>query len=324
MALKAAISAPTNPAGKGNDGRDIPPEIPRDQWDRPRIVPPGSDPTEEPPKHGYTRASTLGGVLEDQFGLNEWRARLVGRGVALRPDLVMAFKSLRTLDRGEDKKAASALVRRALEVAEADAKATIGTALHALTDRYDSGEHVPHADEFEPTMEAYRQAISDFTVHGIEMFVVCDPVETAGTFDRLVSPKGRMIAPDGTAYGPRDRLIWDLKTSQTPDYFGIKYCVQLTVYAHGVRYIPGRGRQPWPDGIAPDLRWALILHCPSGGNTAQLYWVNLTLGLRLVELSTEVKKWRAFNGLIMQADPPRAISLIEELTYREQSRLEAG
>lgn len=311
MALKAATSNPSNPTGKSKGSRDLPPEVPRDQWDRPRIVPPGHDPHEEPPRDGYTRASTLGGVLEDQFGLNEWKSRLVGRGVALRPDLVVAFKSLRSMDRSEDKKAATSLVKKALEVAEADAKATVGTAIHGLTDRYDSGEEVPHADDYEPTMVAYRAAIEDFIVHGIEVFVVADAITTAGTFDRLVSPRGLMVAPDGTRYGPNDRLIWDLKTSQTADYFGLKFCVQLTVYAHGDVYVPGEGRLPWPDGIAPDRRWGLILHAPSGGDIAQLYWVNLTLGVKLIELALEVKKWRSFKDLIFKADPPIQLSLEE-------------
>jgi putative intracellular protease/amidase len=285
--------APKNPATKTTD-RDFPVDVPRDRWKRPLIVSPDGS-----ARVAYTRASTLGGTLEDQYNLGLWRARMVARGVALRRDLALQAQSLRTADAPEDKKALDQIAERALEAAEASSKATIGTALHAITDRFDSGEHVEDLGEFQATLDAYAGLAAGFTMHQIEQFVVCDELASAGTFDRLVSPKRGLVAPDGTVFGPGERLVWDLKTSATADYFGIKFAVQLAVYAYGVPYSHEHGRSAWQ--VAPNRFWALICHAPSGGATAALHWVDLAAGWELAQLACTVRDWRKNKTLVRPA-----------------------
>lgn len=282
---------PRNPAGRTAD-RDFPSDIPRDRWKRPLIAVPGRDGL-----MAYTRASTLGGTLEDQFGLGQWRMRQVAVGLARRRDLVLEAASLRTGDLPADKKQLDSICERALEAAESSAKATIGTAIHALTDRMDSGEDVPDQAEFQPTLDAYAEIASHFTMHQIEAFVVWDAVRVAGTFDRLVAPKTTCIAPDGTPFGPEDRIVWDLKTSATADYFGIKFAVQLACYANAVPYSHEHGRSEWE--VAPDTRWGIICHAPSGGDTATLHWVNLERGAELVHKAIDVREERKAKDLVV-------------------------
>lgn len=299
MSLTNAAQTPGAHAGVTIS--DPPPEIPRDRWGRPLIVPRGGG----KPKP-YVRASTLGGTLEDQYGLGEWRKRVVVLGMGRRRDLFLAAKAIKTWDAHEDKKALAEIAEKAMEAAEADAAATIGTALHAMTQRLDEGETIPDLGEDRYALDAYADLMSGFVVHGMEQFVVCDEAESAGTFDRLLSPRNVMIAPDGTVITPEDRLIDDLKTSATADYFGIKFAVQLAIYAHGEPYVHGEGRRSWPDGIAPRTDWGLIMHVPSGGSSAEPYWVNLRLGWELAQLAGVVRDWRKRRDLVVPAQRPTA------------------
>lgn len=300
MSLENAAAGPANPQHR-REG-DIPVEIPRDRWGRPKIMLPGD--TSGLGK-AYTRASTLGGALEDQTNLGEWKKRVVAYGLSRRRDLILAAASVPTWDGLDDKKRLAEIAEQAMSSAEANAAATMGTALHALADRLDKGEPIPDIGEDRYALDAYTELRRHFTVHAIEQFLVCDELEVAGTTDRVLSPLGIMTAPDGTKIGPEDRLIDDLKTSSTADYFGIKFCVQLAVYSRGVPYVHGKGRLPWPDGIAPRQDWGLIMHVPSGGSAAQLYWVDLALGWELAKLAADVREWRKHKGLVVAAELPR-------------------
>jgi hypothetical protein len=296
MSLENAAQSPANPLHRR--AGDIPENVPRDRWGRPEIMLPGGG------SKAYTRASTLGGALEDQTNLGEWKKRVVAYGLARRRDLVLAAASCESWDHPDDKKRLADIAEQAMQFAEAGAAATIGTALHALTDRLDRGQDIPDVGEHRFALDAYRATMRHFTVHAIEQFIVCDPLETAGTTDRVLSPRGIMTAPDGTKITPEDRLIGDTKTAATDFFFGIKFCVQMAVYGYGVPYQHGKGRLDWPDGIAPRTDWGLIMHVPSGGSSARPYWVNLTLGWELAQLSVQVREWRKRKDLVVAAELP--------------------
>lgn len=298
MALGNAGAAPGNPTGKVIG--DPPPDVPRDRWKRPKIKQPDGT------VKAYTRASTLGGTLEDQYGLGQWRMRQVAFGMGRREDLYLAALAIRT-NEGEDKARLEKIAEQAMEAAESNAAATVGTALHALSERHDRGEALPNIGRREPALEAYRAIIAGFDVHGIEEFVVCDEHCVAGTFDRLISPRGVMTAPDGTRITPDDRIVGDLKTSGTANYFGLKFAVQLAEYAHGTPYSHEGGRRLWADGIAPRTDWGLIIHVPSGltdPSESGLYWVDLESGRELSALSIRVRTERARKDLVRPALPP--------------------
>jgi hypothetical protein len=298
MALTNATQTPANPVGAPSS--DVPPEIPRDQWKRPLLTPAGGG-----KPMPYTRASTLGGTLEDQFGISEWRLRLAVWAVAHSRALQLEGLAIETTDALPDKAALGELAQRALSVADADAAARIGTAYHAMTERIDAGEPIPDVGgEDRYALEAYAELAGAFTMHAMEQFVACDEVETAGTFDRLVSPKGVMTAPDGTRITPDDRLIDDLKTSSSAKFFGLKFAVQLAVYANGEPYRHPGVRPGWPDGIAPRTDWALIMHVPSGGSSAMPHWVDLRAGWEAARLACTVRDWRKRRDLVVPAERP--------------------
>src|SRR5689334_2925212 len=66
------------------------PQVPRDRWQRPLVVPPkGGKPV------AYTRCTTFVGCLEDTFNLSRWQQRMVALGLNDRPDLLLAVAAHR-------------------------------------------------------------------------------------------------------------------------------------------------------------------------------------------------------------------------------------
>jgi hypothetical protein len=314
MPVKAGESTPTNPTGARLPTTDVPDAISRDRWGRPLIEPASGSGKAT----AYTRASTIGGVLEDQYGLGQWRMRQVAYGLSRRRDLLLAVQALKSADGADDKRELGKLADLALEAAESSAAATIGTAIHALSERVDRGEDVGHVDgEARDALDAYLALTEGFAMAASETFTVCDEHRVAGTFDRLLIPKGPMLAPDGTRIEAGTPLIGDLKTSGTAAYFGIKFAVQLAEYAHGVPYLPGVGRMPWAslsDHGSPHPEWGLIVHVPTGNPAGSgLHWVDLASGRELTDLAVAVKEQRARKDLVVPASGP---SLPDPLTSR--------
>ena len=218
MALARVDHTPPNPV-KPPTG-DVPNTILRDQYKRPFIVTPDGS------VEAYTRASSIGGVLEDQSGLGYWRMRqaiwAIGHSRALR----MRAAAIPDTASSQSKEELRKLGFDALDFADSHAMADVGTALHALTERVDKGLPIPDLDEEQAAIEAYIDVVSGrFAFHAAEQFVVCDEFGVAGTFDRLVEPlvdlpvtdaKGKpYLHPDGTPViiraGSGTRLVWDLK-----------------------------------------------------------------------------------------------------------------
>jgi len=248
-------------------------EIPRDRWGRPLIVP--KDGGKAIP---YARASSFGDVLDDKTNLSLWKQRMTAMGLVERPDLLLSIAANR-----EDKSALNKITEQALEHAHGNAKATIGTALHSLTEASDRGEEVGFIPEaYRADLDAYRQAVEPFEMVLIERFVVNDGWKIAGTPDRVVSYEG-------------ENYIWDLKTGSVA-YSWAKIAVQLAVYADAVLYIPPSGER-----LAEDLREPMpeinkdhgfVLHLPSGSGQAKVYLVDLNVGRRGIGLASEVRDWR--------------------------------
>lgn len=292
----APVVAPADPA----DIPEVPVTIPRDRWDRPLIVPAGGG-----KPVSYTRASTLGKTLEDTYNLNQWAIRQTTFGLSRRPDLVTAAAAVSS-NEGDDRETLQSISAQAQEAARSTAAATMGTALHLLSEQRDAGRDLSHlAAEPRAALDAYSRIMARLTVRATETFIVHDGWETAGTFDRVVSPDGTMTAPDGTVFGPEDRLVLDLKTGKDARWFGPTYAVQQAVYGHGEPYSVAGGRVGWPGGVAPSEAWALILHVPIASPVdSALWWVDIGAGAEFAELALTVRAARKRRGLFLPADAP--------------------
>ena len=266
--------------------------IERDRWDRPLIIPPkGGKPK------AYTRCTTYVKALDDKEGLLAWKSRMTGIGLSQRPDLLLSLQNTAETD----KKALDRICEEAANHAGAKSRATIGTSLHGFTERIDRGETIPDLGQFQPDIEAYKNAI---TAHGLtpvemETFVVNDELQVGGTFDRIYSYQGV-------------NYIGDIKTGSTLDYSAGTFAAQLAIYAHSQRYNPQTGeRSP----LEVDQNKGIVIHLPAGEGKAQVYFIDLALGWASVGLAGEVRRWRAMRPATflqeLQPAAPAAVPLVE-------------
>jgi hypothetical protein len=307
MAIKKA--GVHKPVDDFEETPEVPDAIPRDRWERPLIVPAGGGKA-----IAYTRASTLGKAIEDTYYLSKWLQRSVAFGLSRRPDLIALVASVKT-NEGDDREPLDQLCEKAHEAAKGDKGANVGTALHKLSERRDAGEDLSYlpAILFD-ALAAYSELMKLFKVLASETFVVCDPLQTAGSFDRaaeLLVPlefhhavKGRVVIPAGTI------LIIDLKSgkAESAKYWGPGYGVQQTVYACGDPYLPGTGRRTWEqllgEGNRPSTEWALLLHVPSDSpQDAGLIIVDLEAGAAMADLCLEIRAARKDKRLMSECYP---------------------
>jgi len=273
----------------------------RDRWGRPMVMlPDGSC------EIGYRRASSYGSPLEDSTALTDWKMRQVARGISRRPALVLATTRAEVGLDGplsvakKAKTELNGICKQAMDVVESGDKASIGTSLHHVCELIDFGQdpgHIPQ--EWRPDIYAYLDLTRGFRMRSIELFIVQDDHQSAGTLDRAVEVIWPLIAPDGTIIPPGDILIGDLKTAQDMAFAGGKFGVQCFIYATGVPYDPiNKTRYDWGHQ-PPRTDWAVIFHVPSGQGKAELYWVNLTEAAIAAQDVRRVYEWRNRRGKLM-------------------------
>lgn len=264
--------------------------VPRDSYGRPKIKQPDGK------LKAYTRATTYVKCLEDTFNLEQWSQRRVARGLVGRPDLVLAVQSLRDeydpaltdAERKAVKTELNAICAQAKEAAGSSAAATIGTALHKMTERLDRGEAFAPPDTVKADLEAYRAATAHLQWRHIERITVNDDLQVAGTPDRIA-----------------DRIA-DVKTGDISYGIGA-IAMQLAMYAHSDLYDPATGeRTP----LEVDQEWATIIHLPALTGTCTLVDVDIAAGWEAVQIAREVRAWRARKNLT-RPHRPDLTALIE-------------
>lgn len=261
-------------------------EIKRDQYGRPLIPDPMTGKV-----RAWTRATTLASTISDRRALERWQQRNVIRGFAIRQDLV-----LRAVAAGEDRQQLDQVVDVALDAAQSDERAAVGTALHAVTEKIDAGEEVRVPDAFKADVEAYTAAMQKAglrVVPGwIERFVVCPEVEAAGTPDRLFEVEGEVGLP----------MIGDLKTGENAVKYGmLEIAAQLAIYAHATHWWDGVELHPMPK---VDQAAAIVAHMPAKSGRCELYVVDLARGWEIAKFCLEARRWRRAENLVMRM-PPR-------------------
>jgi hypothetical protein len=260
-------------------------EILRDSFGRPLVVPLGGG-----PRVPYRRTTTFVGALDDEGGLHRWELRQLAVRLAHRPDLVLAVAAIdseQALASGRGRRANPArealdeIIEKAAEPASAGA--TVGTALHALTERLDRGQQLGNVPApYAADVQAYTKTTKQITWTAIETFRVLDEWRVAGTADRIGLYRGQST-------------VADIKTGSI-DYPG-KFGMQLAVYAHSLPYdiaTDTRGAA----GTELDLRRGLIIHLPAGQGRCDLYEVDIEKGWQAAKLAYWVWQWRSVKGLL--------------------------
>lgn len=262
------------------------PEPPRDRWGRYLIVPDGAK-KEEP----HTRATTVAAALESRYALERYGKRQVLLGAATRPDVITRVQSARP----DDKQLLDQLVETCEGAAQNDAKANIGSALHAACECVDlghpSGLPAPYDADVAAWQRTTEHAGITIITDLIEQICVLPDHKIAGTFDRIV---------ELGSY----RYILDLKTGSV-EYSWAKNAVQLAQYAHAATlYDPAtKTHRPMPQ-VEQDL--ALIAHLPAGQGRCDLYWLNIAAGWEAFHHSVWAREWQRRDDLHQHWAPGEA------------------
>lgn len=250
------------------------PVIERDKWGRPLVIPPGGG-----PKTPYRRCTTYIAVLDDKHALETWKQRQIIEGLTKRPDLI-----LKAAAAAGDPTTLNEVAVEAATAAGADAAATTGTALHALTEQIDRGHTPTIPDIIKDDISAYQHATRNLKIEHIEVFVVNDNLRVGGTFDRVVRIRD-------------ESFVADIKTGKNIEQNQRAIAMQLALYAHSLIYdIPTGARQP----LNVNQKWGLVIHLPAGAGTCDLTWADLETGWEGVQLAKRVWEWRARKNLLRE------------------------
>lgn len=251
----------------------------RDSWGR-YVLP---HPVTGEERH-WTRVTTLAEVLEDQYNITKWKMRNVATGIGLRPDLLALAQALPP----EDKQGLNRVADQALDAAQASARSNLGTALHKMTERLDSGEKFPVPAAHQADIAAYqtlkRTARIETRPDYIERITVVPELGVAGTMDRIVRR-------DGVIY------IGDLKTGTDLKYGWGKIAIQLAVYAHGCG-LWNQETETYEPMPPVDQQRGIVIHVPAGEGRAAAEWVDLEAGWEAAQTCRWVRDdWRKRSNL---------------------------
>lgn len=262
--------------------------VPRDGKQRPLIIPEGGG-----RRVAYQRTTTFTSTIEDRYKLEQWKQRAVALGLTMRPDLALRVASIGLAGlSGDDQAAKNALddaCEDAREAAKANAAATTGTALHALTETLDRGEAMPVIPEaYLADLEAYEKATAVLDHEHIEAFTVHDPLKVGGTPDRISRYQGR-------------RYIADVKTGDIT-FGALSISMQLAMYARSKLYDPTTGNRV-EHGAEVDR--AIVIHLPAGQGTCRLYWFDILAGWEACRVALGIRDKRRirFADIAVEVDP---------------------
>lgn len=256
----------------------------RDQWGRYLLPHP-----ETGQEQAWTRATTIANTLSDRYALEQWGNRNVLKGLVARPDLYALAASW--MDAPDEKGGLNQLIALAQEAAHASSSANLGTALHRLTERIDSGEILDAPVQWRPDVDAYVQTLADHSVkilpEFIERIVVVPQVSVAGTFDRLVEVDGEL-------------MVADLKTGKHAVSYGMgEIAAQLSLYSRATHMIAydDVANTYYEEMPAVSQEQALVIWLPVGQARCELHLVDINLGWFAVELALQVRDWRTRKDL---------------------------
>jgi len=250
------------------------------------------DPITGQEKH-WTRVSTIAHVLADSFMLDQWKARMLAKGMGLRPDLGMVA---RDLDVRDDRDDLQEIADKAMEAAGASVGANMGTALHKYAERLDAGEDLSGERMHESTKRALNRYQKTMQDEGLiidpgfmERVVLNYEYGIVGRLDRAVNDPVLWSFP----------RIGDLKTQKTMDFGGLEIAMQLALYARA-DYMWNEDTSEWEEFPKMDLNAATVIHLPAQSDECEIYDVDIDVGWQCVRLAMNVRKARKIGkGLVL-------------------------
>lgn len=319
MGLSKASEGTTRPHDETDPGRPgTPMEISQDGHKRYLLPDPSGERDGLVP---FTRASTVKGAIQDKSQLQKYDNRMLGKGLAISPDLVALVASTPLNQRG-----AHDVLDEAFEEARtragARAASNYGSALHAFTEQIDLGEPLEEVLErvpepLRPDVRAYvdmleREGLTPVP-ELVERVVVNLKLETGLNHDYTKSKRrdaaagvaarfDRMYRWTDPADGVEYLVGGDLKTGKNAVAYGAPECAQQIAIAVNADYLWNEDEEAYeelparmgaPSGIDeawPRLRTdiGLLIHLPIGTGTCEAEELDLVRGWEEAQLAVRV------------------------------------
>jgi hypothetical protein len=233
----------------------------------------------------WTRVSTIAKTVPSDYGLQDWRQRMLVKGIGTRPDLY-ALAAATPLDH---KNALDEIVQQALEAAGVHISRNLGTALHGFTEMVDSGEDVTIPQPWAKDVEAYKKKLEELEIElieGMQELRIINPrwadggaAGVGGRFDRIVMYKGRPT-------------IADVKSGSDPLLYGSgSIAIQLWMYATAWAIWDGEAFLSLPKGM--NTEYGLVIHLPAGQARAEITEVHFDGVEEEVQLAMAVRYSRS-------------------------------
>jgi hypothetical protein len=238
----------------------------------------------------YARMSSFGDTLEEKSGLNNWLVAKAMEGAA--KDQSILARAIAASPYEDHKSDWTKLRQDAIQAGRGSFKADVGTAVHAMSERWEQESDYDPGGKFTPALEAYSKVQGALGLKSqlIECQIVNDEIRGAGTADRLYELTKPLVTPDGQVLLPGTLVIGDLKTGSSLDFSAPGYAIQLAGYAGGVLYdVVSNVRLPTP---SINQRWAIIMHLSVEDCHCEFIWVDLEVGRFGGRLAEEVREWR--------------------------------
>jgi len=236
------------------------------------------------------RTSSLGDTLDEKSGLHNWLTSKAMEGLGRKPELVAKVISVSPYE--DHKSEWTTLREEAINAGRGSWKADMGTAVHAMSERWEKEPDWDPGDPFRTALEAYSKVQSALGLKSqmFEVQIVNDVLKVAGTADRVYELTLPLLTPSGDILPPGTLVIGDLKTGSSLEYSIAGYSIQLAGYAGGVLYdVEANRRMPTP---SINQRWGIIMHLAVDEGTCEFLWVDLEVGRYGAKLANDVREWR--------------------------------
>jgi hypothetical protein len=231
--------------------------------------------------------SNIAGFLDNKENLSPYHQTQAVLGVCTerQASLISQFRALASefLDPwSEAKDEVKDLLRQARRLGGEDAKSGLGTSIHRYCHLRDiKADIVYPTPKLEPWLDCYDEQMPRWEVLDDEGFVVCDEIQAAGSFDKLMRDKQT-----------GEIMIGEVKSGASDNDFALKPTVQAAVYAHSEYYDQETGKRTPFDC---SLTKAALIHVPFNGGgepRCNIYELDIDYGWEMAKIAVQLPKAR--------------------------------
>lgn len=236
--------------------------------------------------------TSVAGLLDDTYNLQNWIKRNVALGMALDDSLAE-----RAIAHHQDKGALGDVAEDALRAAKTHQAAARGSAIHRTLEAHDLGEELIDTPKNRALRRAYDVALEAAGLVVVPEYIeriICYPDEmVAGRFDRIMRRRR-----DGKF------VIADIKSGESAVKYPHKTAIQLALYANApwmAAQIPSQGGktdefEKLPEKL--DLRNGYIIYTPDENNVEVLK-IDIAHAWKMVKQAIfPALEWRKRDDLV--------------------------